>query len=308
MSMHHPDPYGPMPQQKQNGLAISAMVLGIIGTLFGFIPVLGLLSLPLGLTGLVLGLVTVKAMMAGRTSTGFTVTGLVTSVSAVILFFAQAVLWGSVLSEPSSSAVVSQDGRERLILPTQPQPSQAESVLPPETSQAVVPETSSQPRPERSTAGYGEGMYKVGSEIEPGTYRTAGGDRCYYSRLRDATGGIGSIIANDNLRGQGYVALQETDAYINFSGDCLWEPVDAAKLLPPAGKYASGMYKVGSEIEPGTYRTAGGDSCYYSRLKDATGEIGSIIANDVLRGQGFVTLMESDAYIKFSGTCTWTKG
>jgi len=47
----------------------------------------------------------------------------------------------------------------------------------------------------------GEGIYMVGADIAPGTYRAAASVGCYYAVLRDLQGNLGSIIANGNVDG-----------------------------------------------------------------------------------------------------------
>jgi hypothetical protein len=71
--------------------------------------------------------------------------------------------------------------------------------------------------------------------------------------------------------------------------------------------FSAGTYEVGTEIQPGTYKTTGSSWCYWERDKDASGEFSSIISNGNSNGPGIVTVKSSDGYVEFSGTCTWTK-
>lgn len=62
----------------------------------------------------------------------------------------------------------------------------------------------------------GDGQYLVGEDIKPGTYKTAGSagsHPCYWARLQDASGELGSIIANDNIKGQTRVALKKGEYF-----------------------------------------------------------------------------------------------
>ena len=58
----------------------------------------------------------------------------------------------------------------------------------------------------------GDGMYLVGPELTPGTYRAtnSGGD-CYWERLANATGSGGNILANGNETGPVVVQILATD-------------------------------------------------------------------------------------------------
>lgn len=59
--------------------------------------------------------------------------------------------------------------------------------------------------------------------------------------------------------------------------------------------FDDGTYQVGTDIEPGTYTTTGGDGCYWARLSDFSGETDAIIANDNAEGPAVVTIAPSDA-------------
>ncbi|GGW47334.1 hypothetical protein [Streptomyces galilaeus] len=62
-------------------------------------------------------------------------------------------------------------------------------------------------------------------------------------------------------------------------------------------------------IAPGTYTTKGlsdgSISCYWARLRDASGQSGSIIANDITKGRATVTVEEGE-FFKTSGCKPWT--
>lgn len=70
--------------------------------------------------------------------------------------------------------------------------------------------------------------------------------------------------------------------------------------------FGDGTWRVGIDIEPGTYRTAGTDSCYWARLSNFTGN-NDIIANDNARGPAIVTILASDAGFISRRCGTWTK-
>jgi hypothetical protein len=82
------------------------------------------------------------------------------------------------------------------------------------------------------------------------------------------------------------------------------------KKAGPADHFpGEGEYVVGEDIEAGTYRTAGpegGFGCYWERAKDASGEFGSIIANNNLQGPGRVTLHKGE-YFKTNRCQEWKK-
>jgi hypothetical protein len=158
----------------------------------------------------------------------------------------------------------------------------------------------------------GSGMYQVGVDIHPGTYVTSGNAEgtCYWERAKDAKGDMDSVLANDNVTGSSYVTIAKSDKYFKTT-DCKdWYAVTASRsgtartVIP-----GSGMYKVGSDIRPGTYKSTGNkdDGCYWERSKDALHGTDSIIANDNVSGTVIVTVARSDAYFASNGCGDWHK-
>jgi hypothetical protein len=74
---------------------------------------------------------------------------------------------------------------------------------------------------------FADGTWLVGKDIKPGTYRTQAQSGCYWERDRDLSGGLNSIIANDNGNGQAIVKIASTDAAF-VSQDCgTWQRIGA---------------------------------------------------------------------------------
>jgi hypothetical protein len=166
---------------------------------------------------------------------------------------------------------------------------------------------------EKKAAFEGDGDFQVGTDVEPGTYRTTGNSdgMCYWERAKDASGELDSLLANDNVSGTGYVTVKPTDKIFKSSGCGDWEAVDPRAKGSPAATMAGdgGMFRVGADIAPGTYQSTGNtdDSCYWERAKDAEHSIDSIIANDNVSGTAVVRISSSDAYFKTSGCQDWKK-
>jgi hypothetical protein len=78
----------------------------------------------------------------------------------------------------------------------------------------------------------------------------------------------------------------------------------------PASSFGDGTYVVGTDIQPGRYRTNGaGDDpslgCYWSRDGDLSGE--NILANGIIRGPTTVDVKSGDAAFEVSGGCQWAR-
>lgn len=166
---------------------------------------------------------------------------------------------------------------------------------------------------EKKAAFAGDGDFQVGTDIKPGTYRTTGNTdgMCYWERAKDSSGEMDSLLANDNVTGTSYVTVKASDKLFSSSGCKDWEAVDEKAKGSPASKMAGdgGMFRVGVDIAPGTYKSTGNtdDSCYWERAKDAAHGLESITANNNVTGSAVVTISSSDAYFKTTGCQDWKK-
>jgi len=86
---------------------------------------------------------------------------------------------------------------------------------------ATTATTKPKPKPAPEPT-FGDGIYKVGADIKPGSYRTVGGSDCYYARLR--TDDNSDIIANNITSGPQRMTVRSSDGYVEFSGGCEWKP------------------------------------------------------------------------------------
>jgi hypothetical protein len=182
----------------------------------------------------------------------------------------------------------------------------AEPTLPPTPAATATPEPTPEPKTNLSP-----GMYQVGNDIQPGVYAgLASTDifgSCYWARLSGASGDFSELISNANANGQFYVEIQPDDKF--FKVDCEITPLNDWPTPPePLSEIGPGLYLVGRDIKPGTYRgEAGSDvlsSCYWARLSGLSGDFGHLIANDNAAGQFFVTVTPSD--LALSTSCKLT--
>jgi len=157
----------------------------------------------------------------------------------------------------------------------------------------------------------GEGMFVVGSEITPGLWKGVDASSGYWARLKNASGDLGSIVANDNVAsGNTYVQVARGDKYFEANGFGEWVKVPAKPTGPKATSFpGEGMYMVGVDIAPGTYRAKSDGSGYWARLRNASGELGGIIANDNVLSTTttIVEISSGDAFFDTNGFGQWTK-
>jgi hypothetical protein len=164
------------------------------------------------------------------------------------------------------------------------------------------------PEPQKpSFASFGDGTYQVGTDIQPGTYRTrVGSPNCYWERLKNFGGGINAILANGGTNAPAIVTIEPTDAGFNSEGCGTWTK-DLSAITASKTSFGAGAYIVGSDIEAGTYRNSGGNNCYWERLRDFNGGMNAIIANGGTNNPTIVTIAPTDAGFQSDGCGTWTK-
>ena len=91
------------------------------------------------------------------------------------------------------------------------------------------------------------------------------------------------------------------------SADCgEWRPLELDRP-EPASEFADGFHAVRIHIQPGNYRTAGGDTCFWFRLSGFGGTEDHTVAFDVPSGQVEVAIEPTDAGFASSGCGTWTR-
>jgi hypothetical protein len=157
-----------------------------------------------------------------------------------------------------------------------------------------------------------DGDWIVSTDVDPGTYRTRSpASLCYWERLSGFGGTLDEIIANGAGGGYQVVTIGTGDKGFSTNGCGGWSadlsPVTSSPTDPIT---EDGIYIVGADVSPGTWRSAGGDSsgCYAARLSGFGGTLDQVISNDVSSEGGLVvTIGSGDAGFETTGCGTWTK-
>lgn len=161
--------------------------------------------------------------------------------------------------------------------------------------------------PKPSFATFGDGTYQVGKDIKPGTYRTReGSSGCYYARLKGFSGSLDDIIANNNTDSPAIVTISASDKGFESQNCDTWT-TDLSQITQSKTSFDDGIFFVGTDITPGTYRNTGQTGCYWARLSNFSGGLYSIIANDNVDTATIVTIRSSDKGFESNGCGTWTK-
>lgn len=82
---------------------------------------------------------------------------------------------------------------------------------------------------------------------------------------------------------------------------------DEADAAANANSFGDGTYLIGTDIQPGTYRTEAAGNCYWERLAGLGGNLEDIIANDLPSGAAIVEIASSDVAFSTQGCGTWQK-
>ena len=117
----------------------------------------------------------------------------------------------------------------------------------------------------------GDGIYIVGSDIEPGIYRTEGSDTSIYGCRWQRLSGFGAennnIIANySEDRGlPTIVEILPGDRGFKTEGCGKWY-VDSISITEDSRSFGDGAFIVGVDVDPGVYESPVDYGCYWERL------------------------------------------
>jgi hypothetical protein len=211
------------------------------------------------------------------------------------------------------TAIPAQAALAATATPVPPPPAATATPLPPPPSPTPrPPEPTATPRPpppppQPSGSTFGSGTKIVGSDIQPGTYRTrSASSGCYWERLSGFGGTLDEILENDNTSGPTVVTITQGDKGFNSSRCGTWTR-DLSAITPSqvASFKGDGTYIVGVDIAAGTWRSDNAGSCYWARLSAFGGGVNTIIANN--NGVSVVTIRPGDKGFESSRCGTWTR-
>jgi hypothetical protein len=177
----------------------------------------------------------------------------------------------------------------------------------PQGTPTPTPTPKPTPTPTPTVPHFGDGTYQVGKDIKPGTYRTrAGSSGCYYERLSGFGGSTDEIIANNLTDAPAIVTIAPTDKGFTSERCGTWTQ-DLSQITQSKTTFTDGMYIVGTDITPGTYKSTGGDGCYYARLRGFGNTVDDVIINNLIDTPTIVTISASDKGFETHRCGTWTK-
>jgi hypothetical protein len=146
-----------------------------------------------------------------------------------------------------------------------------------------------------------DGSYLVNAAIAPGTYRSAGGSKCYWELDNSLSGDLSSIVSNSFGATNSAVTIAATDTAFKAEHCAKWILVPPPPYAGPVSTFSDGTWTVGVDILPGTYQASGGDGCYWER--ESAG--GALIANGYTDPAPAVTIQPTDVTFLTFSCGTW---
>lgn len=111
---------------------------------------------------------------------------------------------------------------------------------------------------------------------------------------------------NENTDAPAVITIMPNDKGFKSTRCGTWTQ-DLSQITSSKTTFDNGIFIVGTDIEPGTYKNSGQTGCYYARLKDFTGGLSSIITNENTDDVARVTIATTDKGFKSTRCGAWTK-
>lgn len=157
-----------------------------------------------------------------------------------------------------------------------------------------------------------DGIHPIGpGGIATGVYHSPGAresEVCAYQRL-----GADQALFGSGFSGHGdghqFVELAFTDQAFVTDGCEVWLPTaEIGPILEPGADVPPGTYRVGTDLDAGTYSVRGNAVCRWSRLRNARHDGTSVIDAGEVRGLvGVVTIEAGDAFFETRGCDPWRR-
>lgn len=160
------------------------------------------------------------------------------------------------------------------------------------------------PAPTPAPRTFQDGEHRVGTDIEPGTYRavkapsSVAEDFCAWERVSGFGGSEAELIANSAGVGPRVATVAASDVGFITENCGTW----TSDLAPLAGPVGDGVWIVGTDIEPGRYSSDGGQACVWQRLSGFGGTSDESLEVGLT---GTVEILAGDAGFSSSHCATW---
>lgn len=151
-----------------------------------------------------------------------------------------------------------------------------------------------------------DGTKVLGVNFTSGRYATSTASLsiCYWERLREFSGSISDVIANNIAPGTRVIVdILTSDAGFKTSRCGTWTPW--SPVVPAT--VGDGAYVVNTEIQPGLWSATFSGSCYWERVSSFNGSLSSIIANAYTYTSAVIRIQPTDVGFTSHGCGNWVK-
>ena len=184
----------------------------------------------------------------------------------------------------------------------------APATAPPTTAAptTIVPPTTAEPTTTLTPVPtIRDGLALIGADAQPGRYiNSKVSSGCYWERLKDLSGSLDGLLANDNPSGQSIVDIVDGDVAFRSRRCGAWQLYTTP--LPAVPTFGDGTWLVGEQIDPGRWKSTGGEGCYWARMSGFAGGLHGILANDNVDGPTIVDIQPSDIGFISKRCGTWS--
>jgi hypothetical protein len=162
--------------------------------------------------------------------------------------------------------------------------------------------------PSGKRTSFGDGTYRVGTDIAVARYHNTASEGCYWERLSGFGGSLSEIIANNFTSTRQIVSIAASDAGFHTSGCGTWVLDNVPLTASPTSVFGDGMYMVGRDLAAGRWRNSDSShDCYWERLSGFGATLDQVIANNLSTSIQTVDIASTDLGFNAQDCGTWTK-
>ena len=156
--------------------------------------------------------------------------------------------------------------------------------------------------------GFGDGVWRVGIDIEPGAYFSEASEGCYWQRTSGLSGDFSKLLANDNTDDPVVIEILPSDVGFSSTRCGQWTQAEETSPTDTSDGFGDGVWRVGIDIEPGIYFSEASEGCYWQRMSGLSGDFSELLANDNTDDRVVVEILDSDVGFSSTRCGSWVLG
>ncbi len=145
---------------------------------------------------------------------------------------------------------------------------------------------------------FGNGTHYIGNgkyEVKPGLYTSTVPSGGFCTIERKQVNDIGDAGNDAESGGQIFIQVLPADIAVVSLGCGIWAPPKATSYNPDRATAKSGVFRIPTDLLPGTYTAPGASGCAWARVSSFKGDPSSVIAENPSPGPNpKVTIAKTD--------------